>query len=443
MGFKRLFILMMALMISMGLWAVALNSSVVAQDDNSSVNITVFVGQDNWVVYIPGNQVEAIAGLGFEVGDDSGTYTWYLQEYVSFDGINFGALQTPICFRLVRSDAIPSLPVECGTNNIATQFLMDANVFWYDKNLSHGHNVNVFMGTTLLGTCYAGQVRCDFQYTPPTPTPIPTTPPTPTIEPTLPPTTPPTLFPSGGLEEAIQRARTAVTSNPEWTVFVGNIDGVDMVLAPAGCFTMGTDDPTGFAHEHPAHQVCFNKPFWIDRTEVTNDQFNEMLGYADSPSFYTNGDHPREQITWYEALAFCEQRRARLPTEAEWEYVARGPSNLIYPWGNTFDPRRLIWDRIEEGTAPVGSMPGGSSWVGALDLSGNVFEWVADWYSPTAYSSSEQDNPLGPYEGIQKVVRGGGWGSVDERFFIATYRLPISPLDGSYHRGFRCARSIE
>ncbi len=190
-----------------------------------------------------------------------------------------------------------------------------------------------------------------------------------------------------------------VNHNSEWKPIMQEFGGVQMALVPAGCFQLGsTDEQIDYAvtrlgaqrfwmdKEKPVNQQCFDKPFWIDLTEVTNAQFNTFGGQASRTSKWTAGNRPREMIGWDEALAFCEKRGARLPTEAEWEYAARGPDNLLFPWGNEFDRANVVWaDAVGDPsnkTAEVGSKPSGASWVGALDLSGNVWEWVSSLYKP-------------------------------------------------------------
>jgi formylglycine-generating enzyme required for sulfatase activity len=133
----------------------------------------------------------------------------------------------------------------------------------------------------------------------------------------------------------------AVTANADWTPEIRMFDGVEMVLVPPGCFLMGTDD--GRSEESPAHEVCLDQPFWIDRYEVTNAQFARFEGQAAQPGWWADADRPREQITWFEARDFCALRSARLPTEAEWEYAARGPDGLLYPWGDTFVAENVVY----------------------------------------------------------------------------------------------------
>ena len=139
--------------------------------------------------------------------------------------------------------------------------------------------------------------------------------------------------------------------------------------------------------------------------------------YFGDPAF---ADYPVVHVDWRRAAAYCAWADARLPTEAEWEYAARGPEDRLFPWGDIFDPTRLNYcDRSCAGmsdpsyddgfpdTAPVGSFPQGASWVGALDMAGNVREWVDDWYG--AYASEAAFDPRGPEFGRIEDPRGGSW----------------------------------
>jgi iron(II)-dependent oxidoreductase len=204
-----------------------------------------------------------------------------------------------------------------------------------------------------------------------------------------------------------------------------------MVKVPAGCFMMGHE--AGRRDEHPVTKVCFSQPYWIDRYEVTNQQ------YGSSGNF--QGDkHPRENLTWFEARDFCVRRNSRLPTEAEWEYAARGPDNLIYPWGNDFDTARLIFDGISDNkTFDVGSRPEGVSWVGALDMAGNVWEWVSSLYKPYPYSATDGREDKDDTTST-RVYRGGIHSYID---FAAgaTTRFKDSPDYRDWFIGFRCARN--
>ena len=172
----------------------------------------------------------------------------------------------------------------------------------------------------------------------------------PTLEATIPP-------------NIMQLAEQGVSRNAEWTPHIQDFDGVEMVLVPAGCFMMGSEE--GEDDEKPVHEVCFREPFWIDRFEVSNAQFEQFNGQAARSSNWTDGNLPRETITWFEARDFCELRGGRLLTEAEWEYAARGPDGLTYPWGNNYEST-LVNDDNENGednfvnTAPVDTFVNGA-----------------------------------------------------------------------------------
>lgn len=161
-------------------------------------------------------------------------------------------------------------------------------------------------------------------------------------------------------------------------------------------------------------------------------------------------------MTWPAPQVYCEWAGARLPTEAEWEYAARGPEGYIFPWGNSFDPSRLNYCDInctykwqdmsfDDGfpvTAPVGSFESGVSWCGALDMAGNSFEWVADWYDPDYYAKSPTYNPQGPDSGDERIIKGGSahWFPPYQR---AAKRTGISPILLYRSGGFRCAADLE
>ncbi len=293
-----------------------------------------------------------------------------------------------------------------------------------------------------------------------TATDTPTNTPTPTLTATFTPEPTKTPMPTAAitldpLQTALERAQNFSGSNTDWEPFVQTFDGVEMVLVPAGCFMMGSADneiaalvsQTGsdwYENERPQHRVCFEEPFWIDRTEVTNGQFAAFNGQAaDIPAFF-GSDRPRERITWTEAQLFCANRGARLPTEAEWEYAARGPDALLYPWGSHFASDNLVWsEKPGTVTAGVGSKPLGVSWVGALDMSGNVWEWVTDWYDIAYYGTLADGavNPPGPASGGGRVLRGGAWDNYDAADFRTAFRFRLNPDTTLGNLGFRCARS--
>jgi formylglycine-generating enzyme required for sulfatase activity len=255
-----------------------------------------------------------------------------------------------------------------------------------------------------------------------------------------------------------------------------------LVYVPAGEFEMGSTDEQvdealqicnevwgdckreWFEDELPAHTVSL-KAFWIDRTEVSNAQYRECVeaGACWAPMRCTWGDptyddaskadHPVVCVDWYRAQTYCEWAGGRLPTEAEWEYAARGPETPIYPWGDEFDCSRGNFDDETEyddyvlpggagcdgyvETAPVGSFSSGVSWCGALDLAGNVWEWCADWYDPDYYAGSLSRDPQGPNSGEYRVPRGGSWFG-NRRDVRSVVRYGLTPGHTYSHVGFRC-----
>jgi toxoflavin biosynthesis protein ToxD len=182
--------------------------------------------------------------------------------------------------------------------------------------------------------------------------------------------------------------------------------------------------------------------FYMSRFPVTNGQYEKFdLSHTSKRAPWADANHPAVYVSAVDAEKFCEWlsriegRRYRLPTEAEWEYAARGPDNLIYPWGNTFEPESVAFGMLNP--VDVGDHPAGRSWVGANDLSGSILEWVADWYAP--YPSQPQQNPQGPSNGEQRVARGGAWFSYAPFQLRAAQRYPQDPTFATSIIGFRCA----
>ena len=230
-----------------------------------------------------------------------------------------------------------------------------------------------------------------------------------------------------------------------------------MVNVPAGDFIMGSSisDAQAAGAEKPQHAVYLDA-FQIDKYEVTNALYKQCVDagkcYAPSTwSSYTRntyyGDpsfdnYPVINVSWYDAKAYCEWAGKQLPTEAQWEKAARGTDGRIYPWGNTWDATKLnsLVSNSSPGDATaVGSYPAGASPFGALDMAGNVWEWVADWYGPNYYSHSPTRNPQGPPSGQYKAMRGGSWdnGMADARVANRDYGVPIYFYA---HLGFRCVK---
>jgi formylglycine-generating enzyme required for sulfatase activity len=227
-------------------------------------------------------------------------------------------------------------------------------------------------------------------------------------------------------------------------------DGMVMVHVPGGTFQMGSaeGDPDAEVDEFPQHPVTLDG-FWIDHHEVTNTQYRQCAeaGTCQAPPEACDyggfdqahrADHPVLCVDWYGAAAYCEWAGARLPTEAEWEYAARGTDNFTYPWGNSPPDNTLLnYAGNVEDTTPVGSYPSGASWCGARDLAGNVWEWVADWYGK--YQSEALKNPAGPPAGTFKVLRGGSFADGLTCIRAAHRRDDVLPDDHMASVGFRCA----
>jgi formylglycine-generating enzyme required for sulfatase activity len=256
----------------------------------------------------------------------------------------------------------------------------------------------------------------------------------------------------------LEHARAGVSRNSDWQPVIRRLEALDMALVPAGCFTMGSTTPqlaeamdscerfygsgkcqVPFVQsETPLHEVCFDHPFWIGETEVTNREYGSSSS-TDMRSMYRGPSWPRETITWQEASEFCMARDARLPTEAEWEYAARGPDGLTYPWGDEFQLERLTSGRLNPDN--VAFAPAGASWVGVFDMSGGIAEWVADWYAP--YPQTGATNLQGLADGQGRVIRGGSWASFASFLVRTSYRESASPDTANSTIGFRCARDLD
>lgn len=225
----------------------------------------------------------------------------------------------------------------------------------------------------------------------------------------------------------------------------------EMVLVPAGEFTMGTDD--GPENERPARRI-FVSDFYIGAHPVTNAQYAEFVkstGRA-APLHWQGGavpegldDHPMVNVSWRDALAYCrwrsEQANAvyRLPTEAEWEKAARGTDGRTWPWGNEFDPGKCNTFEGRKGeTTPVTAFPRGRSPYGCYDMAGNVFEWTSSLYKNYPYKADDGREDL-EADGL-RVLRGGSWLTPADNACSA-YRFLISPGSRGDFVGFRCVWS--
>lgn len=221
-------------------------------------------------------------------------------------------------------------------------------------------------------------------------------------------------------------------------------DGSELVYIQAGDFTMGSEERD---YMGPPHKVKLNA-FYIGRYEVTNAQYKKFCDEGkkkypanpgwDSNYFLGKPGYPVMSITWQEAADYAKWAGGRLPTEAEWEYAARGGTNTYYYWGDKPSPTYLNYrgDDKWDNTSPVGSFPPNP--FGLHDMLGNVSEWVADWYGEDYFKKSPVDNPKGPKKGTTRIIKGDSWGA--GKPYGATLRDWRSPSNKSEFVGFRIAK---
>lgn len=232
----------------------------------------------------------------------------------------------------------------------------------------------------------------------------------------------------------------------------------EMVFVPAGEFQMGCDPvhsvvACSFNYVDIPQHTVFLDDYFIDKYEVTITQYTECAvagacsypplmnlsithpRYFDNPTY-----HPMINVSWYDARDYCTWDGKRLPTEAEWEKAARGTTLRTFPWGDQAPDCTLAnYYPCVLYTTQVGSYPLGASPYGALDMTGNVYEWVNDWADNGYYSISPYENPPGPITGTWKVMRGGSWRTISPEQLAVSARNGTVPFDRNWGIGFRCA----
>jgi prepilin-type processing-associated H-X9-DG protein len=241
-----------------------------------------------------------------------------------------------------------------------------------------------------------------------------------------------------------------------------------MPLVPGGSFTMGS--PYNVSCGTPPTQEVTLTGYWIYKYEVTVEQYLDFCSTTSRalPAFPTGYSwmgksgwtdptlqkHPIVNVSWFDCKAYADWAGVSLPTEAQWEYAARGPQEYNYPWGGiaTVIDSLNGWDQnkcanydnssfVGKSTCQIGSFPKGGSWCGVQDMAGNVNEWCFDWYSAN-YSSTPVTNPIGPTSGTNRIVRSGSWGGDDHDICSANhYASNPTLVDFSY--GFRCVMSSQ
>jgi formylglycine-generating enzyme required for sulfatase activity/tRNA A-37 threonylcarbamoyl transferase component Bud32 len=265
---------------------------------------------------------------------------------------------------------------------------------------------------------------------------------------------------------------SGMIEHPKGTTFMGSrslpdfagarVDGLKVSLS-AFCLDK-TEVTTNAYAACVAEGACARADDDVNYSSSMNDRNRELFRSFCNGRKPERGDHPINCVSFKMATTYCSWKGLRLPTEAEWEYAARGKGQNEYPWGMDLpDATRLNaagseykqWGEsvslevaktmFEQddgfvGTAPVGRFPGGASSFGVLDLAGNVWEWVGDWYAP--YSPGEVTNPTGPAAGTERVVRGGAFNGWDPSWANPAWRYKLPPERYSHVVGFRCAKSV-
>ena len=241
----------------------------------------------------------------------------------------------------------------------------------------------------------------------------------------------------------------------------------EMVDVPGGPFWMGCNEEVDTecidSADKPGHEVTITG-FKIDKYDVTTAQYRKCVDAGactaarttvpEEPHTSTTetmcnwdvegrDDHPINCVDWSQAVAYCTWAGKRLPTEAEWERAARGVDGRKFPWGNAAVDCNLAnyfpaGNACVGSTSPVGSNPDGVSPYSALDMAGNVWQWVADWYDSDYYDDAPTDNPTGPETGKWRVLRGGSWVTVGMGLRCSK-RGHLAPEKWDDFTGFRCA----
>jgi formylglycine-generating enzyme required for sulfatase activity len=209
-------------------------------------------------------------------------------------------------------------------------------------------------------------------------------------------------------------------------------DGLKYLWIPPGTFNAGCSpgDTDCFEDEYPSRKTTLTRGFWLSQTEVTQAAFRNIMGY--NPSVLEGDDLPVDSVSWVEADAYCKEIGGRLPSEAEWEWAARGGTTGAR-YGN-LDDIAWYWNNANFTTHPVGKKKPNA--FGLYDMLGNVVEWTYTWY--WVQLNQENINPTGPSTAEYKSLRGGGWWD-DPELIRVSYRRRFETTDEDYNIGFRCA----
>lgn len=230
-----------------------------------------------------------------------------------------------------------------------------------------------------------------------------------------------------------------------------SFQGIRFILIQLGCFAMGNDKkPTErTVIESPSHHVCIEKAFYLSETEVTQKQWEDVMGK--NPSKVKGENRPVDRVSWNDVQDYISSLNKkdgvalfRLPTEAEWEYAAKAGSNDDYSFGNDASSLgQYAWfgNLGYKGSSHEVGLKQPNGW-GLYDMHGNVWEWVQDWYDPDYYKNSPEKNPAGPGTGKYKIYRGGSWvGKTDT--LRSNVRFSALPVTRTHDLGFRLVRQVD
>jgi formylglycine-generating enzyme required for sulfatase activity len=260
------------------------------------------------------------------------------------------------------------------------------------------------------------------------------------------------------LAQALELARNFKgTKNTDWTPIIMPLGEIvpdtpmpemEMCLVPVGKFMMGSDEYGN--DEKPIHEQKITQPYWIARYPVTNAQWRKAVenGIVNEPKdteWYNDirlAKTPVVYVDWYQSMAFTQWIKGQLPSEPLWEFAARGMENWIYPWGNEWDSECCIYEKNPEygkiKPAPVILKPEGASWVGAMHLSGNIWEWQLSAYGTYPYNATDgRENTANESD---RGLRGGSW-NAHYKYMRSSYRYWYGAFDSYGYLGFRCIRS--
>ncbi len=380
---------------------------------SANIQIHIFATHDSLTLYVS----EAVSLMGFQFGVIVDGKLKIITLADRFDSLTLtgGHAKANDCYIYALADADPPLSQSC-SGQVYRATIAPTDHFWYDTVRNQPRDLAIFRDGQITGIiCSAATPDCAVDWA------------------VIPLTSP-----------------TQLTATPFSTV-TAQLSTITAVVSvtirvPEGCFIMGDED--GMSDERPAHQVCLSE-YYIDKYPVSWKELHDCVLAAQCAipinpnySLSTRSNYPATGLTWTEAQSYCIYRGGDLPTEAQWEYAARGNNPWIYPWGSSPPTDDYAVFGAVTGVQPVDSKLRGASWVGAVGMAGNVWQWVQDWYDPTYYHSADatKPDPKGPMGGKEKGLRGGAFDTLAEKL-RSTGRFSAPYDNRDQNIGFRCAYS--